>query len=157
MFTHTRDVYTINRNTYRNVLFLPKLFFPGQVQRRKWTEDLLTVDLPTEIWIYEHEQLIDISSDSVTKWKFASSSEIEHWKTTKNQYVIGVDKTDKTLIPFAFSWSRETGVSALEIIETIFRSRLKAEKEIRIAFSKFIQIMVILCAKPKPQIILKCI
>lgn len=55
----------------------------------------------------------------------------------KNQYLIVANKTIRILIPYASSYLCVTGFSALAVINTKFRSRLNAKKEMKIALSKF--------------------
>jgi len=87
--------------------------------------------------IIEQEQLIGLSSDSVSKSKFASSSLPEFWIAMKKQYPIAANKAIRTLIPFASLYLCETGFSALAVIKTKYRGRLNTEKEMRIALLKF--------------------
>jgi len=91
-------------------------YFPGDDQQLNWIKDPFTTDLPTELTISEQNQLLDLSSDPVSKSKFASSPLPEFWIAMKKQYPTVVNKAIRTLIQFASSYLCETGFSALAVI-----------------------------------------
>ncbi|VVC33940.1 Hypothetical protein CINCED_3A007429 [Cinara cedri] len=115
---------------HENNLNLIENYFSKNDQQQNWIKDPLTTGLLSEIPISDYEQLIDLSSDSASKSKLASSSLPEFWITMKKQYPIVANKAISILIPFDSSYLCETGFSALAVI----RGRLR---EMRIALSKF--------------------
>ncbi|KAL4112336.1 hypothetical protein QTP88_016146 [Uroleucon formosanum] len=78
-------------------------------QLQNWIKDPFTTDLPSELTITEQKQLIDLSLDSVSKSKFASSSLPEFWITMRKQYPILANKAIRTLIPFVSSCYMKRG------------------------------------------------
>lgn len=78
-------------NGYHNLLFTSKMTFLWKfwIQQQNWITDPFTTDLPTGLTISDQEQLIKLSSDSVTKFKFESSSLSEwFWIAVKKRYPI---------------------------------------------------------------------
>jgi hypothetical protein len=58
----------------------------------------------------------------------------------------------KVLITFATSYLCESGFSAVAVIKTIYRSRLRLEKEMRVVISQFQPRFDMLCNKKQAQV-----
>jgi hypothetical protein len=58
----------------------------------------------------------------------------------------------KVLIPFATSYLCESGFSAVAVIKTKYRSRLRLEKEMRVAISQFQSRFDMLFSKKEAQV-----
>jgi len=82
---------------------------------------------------HHYECLIDLTSDSVIKEKFATKKSLsEFWCQLKDEFKVLPDKAKIILLPFATTYLCESGFSAYVSAKTKYRSRLNAEPDIRL-------------------------
>lgn len=86
--------------------------------------------LPTKKLTNLNEQVLrkKLSCETSLKQKFRKISRIQFWLHLKSEYNILSNKALKVLLPFATSYSCETGISALATIKSKYHARLVVEK-----------------------------
>ncbi|KAJ1108889.1 hypothetical protein NDU88_006259 [Pleurodeles waltl] len=116
--------------------YLQKYFPEDEVEPIKWVRDPFNTERPHHFNNEEAEQLIDISSDSTLKVQFQSLSLLEFWCQIQDEYPVISKISLRVLIPFATSYLREAGFSAVAVIKSKYRAKIHLEKEMRVAISK---------------------
>ena len=76
----------------------------------------------------QYECLIDLTSDSAIKEKFAAKKSLsEFWCQLNDEFKVLLDKAKIVLLPFATTYLCESEFSAYVSTKTKYRSRLNAE------------------------------
>jgi len=100
----------------------------------------------------QYECLIDFTSDSAIKEKFATKKSLsEFWCQLKEEFKVLSDKAKIILLPFATTYLCESGFSACVCTKTKYRSHLNAEPDIRLKLSQIQPDIATLCKSNQPH------
>jgi hypothetical protein len=88
-------------------------YFPQNTQQQNWIKDSFSADLPTNLLSIEQEQWIDVTSDSIMKTMFGSSSLTQFWTHVKLQYT----ELATNFTPFVTLYVYEIGFFVLAVIK----------------------------------------
>lgn len=97
----------------------------------------------------EKENLLDLQGDTGLEMKFKEFSLTSFLIEVQKEHPILSERALKILIPFATTYSCETGFSALAAMKSKYRSRLDVTKELRVALSELTPRFKKLCAEKK--------
>ena len=111
------------------------------------TEALNSVFLPLSVV----EQLLDISTNIALKALFPTVSLADFWSRLLQTYPAAAQYAIKLLLPFASTWSCETGFSALTAMKYKAKKRLNLENDLRLALSNISPRIDMLCGKSQSQ------
>ncbi|GBM26989.1 Zinc finger BED domain-containing protein 5 [Araneus ventricosus] len=107
---------------------------------------------PSSLTSQEYECLLDLTSDTVLTSKFKTEKSIsDFWCTLKDEFKVLSDKANLILLPFATTYSVETGFSAYTATKTKYRSLLNAEQDIQLQLSKIQPDIISLCKSKQPH------
>ena len=83
----------------------------------------------------EEDQFIEMTSDSTLRLRFTAQTLCEFWLGVEREYPLIGQRAVCILLPFATSYLREMGFSAVASLKTKYRSQLNIEHELRVALS----------------------
>ena len=83
----------------------------------------------------EAEQFIDLSSDLTLKSLYNLNLLISFWVKARSEFLLVGCKALLVLVPFATSYLCEAGFSAVAIIKSKYRNKIKIERDMRVAIS----------------------
>ncbi|GBN66542.1 Zinc finger BED domain-containing protein 5 [Araneus ventricosus] len=91
---------------------------------------------PSSLTSQKYECLLDLTSDTAITSKFKTEKTIsDFWCTLKDVFKVLSHKANLILLPFATTYSVETGFSAYTATKTKYRSLLNAEQDIQLQLS----------------------
>jgi len=94
-------------------------------------------ETPACLTSQQYECLIDLTSDSAIKKKFATKKSLsDFWCQLKDEFKVLSDKAKIILLPFSTTYLCESGFSTYVSTKRKYRSRLNAEPEIRLKLSQ---------------------
>jgi hypothetical protein len=126
-------------------------YFPEElhkkIEEQFWVVNPYSLsEKPACLTSQQYECLIDLTSDSAIKEKFATKKSLsEFWCQLKDEFKVLSDKAKIILLPFATTYLCESGFSAYVSTKTKYRSRLNAEPDIRLKLSQIQPDIVKLC------------
>ena len=100
-----------------------------------WIQQRFIAEMNKSEQLNLHEQHLELQSSQAAKTKFSSSSLIEFWCSTLQEYPELAKRALEALIPFLTAYLREAVMSALVNIKTTYRNRLRVTIDMRIALS----------------------
>ena len=90
---------------------------------------------PADFRSAEEDQFIEMTSDSTLRLRFTAQTLCEFWLGVEREYPLIGQRAVCILLPFATSYLREMGFSAVASLKTKYRSQLNIEHELRVALS----------------------
>ncbi|GBO02164.1 Zinc finger BED domain-containing protein 5 [Araneus ventricosus] len=107
---------------------------------------------PSSLTSQEYECLLDLTSDTAITSKFKTEKSIsDFWCTLKDEFKVLSDKANLILLPFATTYSVETGFSAYTATKTKYRSLFNAEQDIQLQLSEIQPDIISLCKSKQPN------
>jgi len=116
-----------------------------------WIRDPFNACPPADFSIAEHEQLIDVTSDTGLKLQFQTMSPSAFWIGVEKDYPLLGGKAVTTLLPFVTSRISEVGSSTVGHMKTKYRMKLNIESELRVAITKLTPRFDKLCSSMQAQ------
>jgi hypothetical protein len=120
------------------IIWFEKYFQNENFDKIAWIQDPFNTSAPSEFTSAEEENLIELSCDNSSKARFGSTELTEFLISIRDEYPLLSDKAQRILIPFATSYLCEAGFSAVAVIKSKYRTKIKVEKEMRVAVSNLI-------------------
>ena len=122
-----------------------KQYFTSDFSSYAWIRNPFSVSVVSSMFSgSQKEEFIDLSCNNTLKSKmdrFCTNFGIE----TRAEYPVISKAALRVLIPFATSYMREVGFSAVTVLETKYRSKLNVEREMRFAVSNIAPPFEALC------------
>ncbi|XP_015376209.1 PREDICTED: protein FAM200A-like [Diuraphis noxia] len=100
-----------------------------------------------ELSLLNESQLLELSSDKLLGQFFNTKSLNQFWISLSKEYPNLYEEALKKLLPFATTYSCESGFSTLTTIKTKSRSKLDVEPTIRISLTNSIEAQIDSLAK----------
>lgn len=110
-----------------------KYFAGDDVEKCVWNQDPFHAQNPREFTSQEEESLIKVSCDS--SFKRTCSDLVDFQVLVQNEYPVLSSKALIILMPFATSYLRDAGFSAVTVNTSKYPSKIDVEQEIRVAVS----------------------
>ena len=112
-------------------------YFSEDMEKHNWMRNpcVNNANLPQRPTSPEAEQFIDLTSDLTLKSLYNPNSLILFWFKVQSEFPLAGCKALRILVPFATSYLREAGFSAVAVIKSKHRNKIDIEREICVAIS----------------------
>ena len=109
----------------------------GELLANLWVRNPFSfpVTLHDGLTMQEEEALVELSSNMDLKQKMSEVSLAHFWLSVQTEFPQLAKKPVKVFIPFTSTYLCECGFSALTMIKTKYRSRLRVEDDLRLFLS----------------------
>ena len=112
-------------------------YFSEDMEKYKWIRNpfLDNANAPQGLTSLKAEKFINLTSVLTLKSIYDPNSLISFWVKARAEFPLVGCKALRVLVPFATSYLREAGFSAVAVIKLKYRNKIVIEREMRVAIS----------------------